>query len=81
MKGNRPNIFYSYKKAKKVIISCETREQLAGAKRFCNLFMKVHSEPINKRWEVNTTPIVAELYDKLKMLLYFRKHQLNKDIK
>jgi hypothetical protein len=81
MKDSRPNIFQSYKKAKKVVTSCETKEQLAGARTFCNLFMKTHSEPRNKRWEVNTTPIVAELYDKLTLLLYFRKHQLNKNIK
>ena len=78
MRYYRPNIFNSYKKAKKVILSCETIEQLAGAKSFCNLFMSIHSQPRqNKRWERTTTPIVGELYEKLKTLLFFRKHQLN----
>ena len=82
MKDYKPNIYQSYRKAKNVIISCETIEQLAGAKSFCNLFMKIHSEPQrNKRWERNTTPIVGELYEKLKTLLFFRKHQIKKNLK
>jgi len=82
MKDYKPNIFHSYKKAKNVIISCETIEQLAGARSFCNLFMKIHSEPQrNKRWERNTTPIVGELYEKLRTLLFFRKHQIKNNLK
>lgn len=71
----KPNIFYSYKKARKVVITCETWEHLQAAKRYVNLFMEVYGEVNYKNGKLETNNVVAELYDKLTALIFLKKHE------
>jgi hypothetical protein len=71
-----PNIFYSYKKAKKVVNTCETYEQLQGAKRYINCFLEMYKEILYRNGELEVNNVTAELYDRLTALVFLKKHQL-----
>lgn len=70
------HIFDSYKKARKVVTSCESKEQLEGAKKYVNQFLEIYSEVTYKDGKLETNTLVSELYDRLLCLVYLKKHQL-----
>ena len=70
------HIFDSFKKAKKVVTSCETLEKLRGAKRYVNQFLEVYCEVNYINGKLETNVLLSELYDKLTALIYLKKHQL-----
>ena len=72
------DIFFTYRKAKEVITSCEDLQQLKGARRYVNLWFKAHSTIAKdgKHFFINGT--IQALYESLNKFLYIKKHKLTK---
>jgi hypothetical protein len=67
----------SYKKAIKVIDSCETEEQCNVARNFVNNFFKFHSkEKVHPKVgfrQYVTDDFIGEMYERLKRKLYIKE--------
>ena len=72
------NIFHEYKKAKKVIRSCENYLQFLTAKKYVALWFKQHSVYHSRTKTYSAETLQQELYAKLQSLLYLKKYQLKK---
>ena len=73
------DIWRDYKYAKKVILSCDDHLQLTAARRYMNLWFKKYTYVGKYNIRVADS-VVPELYDKLKAVLYVKKHELTKHI-
>lgn len=73
------NIFYTYKKAKEVINSCDDFRQIRGAQRYVNFWFRTYSTGTNNTERFAGKEVIA-LYEKLKSLLYLKKYELKKHI-
>tara|TARA_E500000318_G_scaffold111992_1_gene133172 strand:+ start:405 stop:641 length:237 start_codon:yes stop_codon:yes gene_type:complete len=63
MKKNN-KVLYSFKKALKVIYSCENEIQLAVAKKFCSNFLTFYSKYVGDN-KYQATALVAKAYNRL----------------
>ena len=63
------NVFAAYRKAHRVIDSCQNIVHLNTARRYCNLFFESQSKPLKKNkynfTEYVTNDLVAEMYERL----------------
>ena len=70
------NIFQTYKKAKKVIRSCENYLQFRNAKKYVALWFKQHSTYHEYSETYSADALQQELYAKLQSLIYLKKYEL-----
>jgi len=72
------NIFQTYKKAKKVIRSCESFLHYRSAQKYVALWFKQHSVYHSRTRTYSAETLQQELYAKLQSLLYLKKYELKK---
>jgi hypothetical protein len=74
------NIFQTYKKAKKVIASCDSFLQFRSAKKYTALWFKQNStyHPLTDTYSADS--LQQELYAKLLSLQYLKKYELKDKI-
>ena len=73
-----PNIFQPYRKAKKVVASCDSFLHYRTAQKYVALWFKQHSVYRTKTRTYSAEPLQQELYAKLQSLLYLKKYALKK---
>lgn len=73
-----PHIFETYRKAKKVVASCDSFLQYRTAQKYISLWFKQHSIYHDKTGTYSAETLQQELYAKLQSLLYLKKYELKK---
>lgn len=77
----RGNILGNYKKAMRVIDSCENMDHITAAKKYTNLFLETESSYVgyNKYGmrEVTSDDLVSEMYKRLRTRLMIKELDLN----
>lgn len=71
-----------YRKANRVIDSCDNHTQLKAAKRYINLFFRMNAKLLKKsNYWVPDSPLVTAMYDKLEMRLWAKTKKLKQHIR
>lgn len=70
------NIFETYRKAQKVIRSCENYLQFQNAKKYVALWFKQYSTYHVTSDTYSADTLQQELYAKLQSLIYLKKYEL-----
>lgn len=70
------DLFATYRKAKRVIESCENSDHLKGAKTYMNLWFRSHAERKGKAYYIDDA--VKRLYESLQKTYYVTKYKLRR---
>jgi len=77
----RSNILGNYKKAMRVIDSCENMDHITAAKKYTNLFLEIESSYVgyNKYGmrELTSDELVSEMYRRLRRKLLIKELDLS----